>query len=673
MQPPQPVSNEWHNIDQAMVELNRLKQHSRRLNLLNKLHGRMAGMLSLASMIEAYSVWLMPNVTHELIGYNNPIRDKKYLFCSGHGPNRRSAIAFAEQIIDSKINNNEICKNSDGHYSHRWVFETSDDAGILLILKDGSELGDEEISLINDSLDILSDSLQRGLEYEDLFERASHDMLTGLSNRRVFDERIKGMMESARRYHRPLTILSMDLDHFKDINDTHGHLAGDEVLKSVAKVLTQAVRSTDLLIRMGGDEFLLVLDNTDKVNAQVLAERVCRAVDGLDVWADKKVKLGVSIGLAQLQESERLSQWLERADDLLYQSKADRRLLHNRSLSFSTQEKDLQLFLDWLSLKLPPVDPTLPDDYMVVPLDPHVASVFEATDNKVILLAYRSRGIVFPISLVFLRGQKQTLFCHSTLLFDTYEHGDGTGILLKNAVQEFFSKNADSLLGAMDPSWVKADITGQLDCRIFWNIHPEIPIVTDLFLEKLGQICDIPLFPTVYYYNNPYEQNLLEVALPELGGFEDVLILGTGAGLEAICVALKYGITVDATDINPLAVANTIAACRRTGTDHLVKAWVSDGLAEVEKAYDVILFEAPLATDQTQTKDPNRFDLEGKLLKEVLTALPSHLKIGGRMYLMSHPDLSPYLPANGFQWKVLRNFTADATEKNLAILEVWRA
>ena len=98
-----------------------------------------------------------------------------------------------------------------------------------------------------------------------------------------------------------------------------------------------------------------------------------------------------------------------------------------------------------------------------------------------------------------------------------------------------------------------------------------------------------------------------------------------------------------------------------------------DGLAEVEKAYDVILFEAPLATDQTQTKDPNRFDLEGKLLKEVLTALPSHLKIGGRMYLMSHPDLSPYLPANGFQWKVLRNFTADATEKNLAILEVWRA
>ena len=146
-------------------------------------------------------------------------------------------------------------------------------------------------------------------------------MLTGLSNRRVFDERIEGMMESARRYKRPLTMLSMDLDHFKDINDTYGHMAGDEVLKSVARVLNEAVRYTDLLVRMGGDEFLLVLDNTDRISAQVLAERLCRAIDGLDVRADQKVKLGVSIGLAQLQESETLSQWLERADDILYHAK----------------------------------------------------------------------------------------------------------------------------------------------------------------------------------------------------------------------------------------------------------------------------------------------------------------------------------------------------------------
>ena len=185
----------------------------------------------------------------------------------------------------------------------------------------------------------------------------------------------------------------------------------------------------------------------------------------------------------------------------------------------------------------------------------------------------------------------------------------------------------------MEPAWVNADLTGQLDCRIHWKIQPEIPIVTDLFINRLGQVCDIPLFPTVYYYNTLYEQNLLEVALPRLEGSEDVLVLGTGAGLEAVCVAMKYRIHVDATDINPLAVANTIAAGRRTGTDHLIKAWVSDGLTEVQKAYDVILFEAPLATDRSQAIDPNRFDQGGRLLTEVLSALPLHLKRGGSFIL----------------------------------------
>ncbi len=317
--------NEWHEIDRVMVELNHLKQHSKRLDLFNKLHARLAGMLHLASMIETYSVWLMPHVAHELIGYSNSRRNKKFLFCSGHGPNRRRAIAFAEELIDNRIPSGGICNDSDGHYAHKWVFETSENAGIFLILKEGRELGEEEISLISDSLEILSESLQRGLEYEDLFERASHDILTGLANRRVFDERIKGMMKSSRRYRRPLTMLSMDLDHFKDINDTHGHMAGDEVLKSVARVLNGAVRSTDLLVRMGGDEFLLVLDDTDNKSARVLAERLCKAVDALNVKAGKGVKLGVSIGVAQLEEADDLNQWLERADDILYHAKAEGR------------------------------------------------------------------------------------------------------------------------------------------------------------------------------------------------------------------------------------------------------------------------------------------------------------------------------------------------------------
>jgi len=309
-------------IDKVLFELTVLKRQSQRLDLMNQLHGRMAGVLSITGMIEAYSVWLMPLVEHELIGYSNTARNKKHLFCSGHGPSRRKAIAFAEELIQQEALTDGDCVNSDGHFAHKWLFETVDDAGILLILKEGRQLGDDELSLINDSLDVLADSLQRGLQYEDLFERASNDPLTGLYNRRVFEDRISGMIESSRRYKRPLTLITMDLDRFKQINDNLGHQTGDEVLKMVARVFKSAVRSTDLLVRMGGDEFLAVLEDTDKKNARYLAERLCAAVDELNVYADENTKLGVSIGLAELQDGESLTVWLERADDILYHAKA---------------------------------------------------------------------------------------------------------------------------------------------------------------------------------------------------------------------------------------------------------------------------------------------------------------------------------------------------------------
>ena len=178
------------------------------------------------------------------------------------------------------------------------------------------------MDLINQSLEVLADSLRRGLEYEDLFERASNDPLTGLANRRVFDDRINGMIDSARRYCRPLTMILMDLDKFKNINDHLGHQAGDDVLVSVANVLSNAVRSTDLLVRIGGDEFILVLDNTDLKNASILAERLCAGVDDLNVWANKSTKLGISAGVAELQSNETLKQWFERTDDILYHAKA---------------------------------------------------------------------------------------------------------------------------------------------------------------------------------------------------------------------------------------------------------------------------------------------------------------------------------------------------------------
>ncbi len=311
----------YEDMSRVMFELDRLKRQSERLDLINKLHSRLASMLSVSGMIEAYSVWLMPIVEHELIGYNNYSRNKKYLYCCGHGPSRRRAIAFAEKLIEGGVEAGNVVTNSEGQRGHKWIYETEDNTSILLILKQDNTAVRAEQQVIDDSLIIFAESLQRGIEYEDVFEQASTDPLTGLSNRRFFDERITLMMNTATRYGSPLTMIALDLDHFKQINDNLGHQVGDKVLKSVAGVLKAAVRSTDLLVRMGGDEFTIVLDNTGLNQARVLAERLVKKIDELDVWAKNQLKLGASIGLAQLKRNESLPDWMDRTDDLLYHAK----------------------------------------------------------------------------------------------------------------------------------------------------------------------------------------------------------------------------------------------------------------------------------------------------------------------------------------------------------------
>ena len=320
-----PVDSKIDGIDQVMVELDHFRRQTERLDLMNKLHGRMAGMLDVSGMIEAYSIWLMPHVEHELVGYKNQVRSKKHLFCSGHGPKRRSIIAFAEEVLSNADQEAKAYMSEDGHYAHKWLIETAEDAGILIILKDEKALSDAEIRLINESLLILAESLRRGLEYEELFESARKDALTGLSNRRVFEERIRDTMLGAKRYNRPLTMASLDLDHFKQINDNLGHQQGDNVLKKVANVFSEAIRETDMLVRFGGDEFILVMDNTDEKSGRILAERLCKAIDDLEIWATTEIKLGVSIGITQWKIEENLDDWMQRVDDILYNAKTDGR------------------------------------------------------------------------------------------------------------------------------------------------------------------------------------------------------------------------------------------------------------------------------------------------------------------------------------------------------------
>ncbi len=313
-----------NKMEQLLAELSHYRRQSERLQKVNALHQRLAGILDLSTMIETYSIWLAEHVSHELIGYHNQNQQRMHMFCSSHGPERRLVIDIADKVLQVTDNHSLETGKAENIFSYQWNFESKDEQTRLLLLKKDCPFDDSDITLINESMFVLAEPLRRAIAYEEVFEQARKDILTGLPNRFVFEERIDSIIEQARRHDHPLTLAALDLDHFKEVNDIMGHLMGDEVLKKVAATMQKEIRLTDLLVRMGGDEFLLVLPDTDMKSACKLNERLCRAVDELNVQSGN-TKLGISIGLVQWQPEMTKNQWLEQADDILYQAKKNGR------------------------------------------------------------------------------------------------------------------------------------------------------------------------------------------------------------------------------------------------------------------------------------------------------------------------------------------------------------
>lgn len=156
-----------------------------------------------------------------------------------------------------------------------------------------------------------------------LFEMAITDSLTGVANRRQLLYRCKEELARARRYGQPLSLLMFDLDHFKQVNDTHGHGAGDAVLKAVAEACRSRLRECDLLARVGGEEFAVVLPETPGQGALVVAERLRRAIEGLAFdLGGSSVGVTASFGVACRQEEDvDPLVILSRADSALYEAK----------------------------------------------------------------------------------------------------------------------------------------------------------------------------------------------------------------------------------------------------------------------------------------------------------------------------------------------------------------
>jgi len=160
---------------------------------------------------------------------------------------------------------------------------------------------------------------------EQIRQLATHDDLTGLLNRRAMLDRMQLEQRRSLRSGSPLLIAQLDIDHFKVVNDTHGHAAGDLVLQSFADTVRRNVRDTDVLARWGGEEFVLLLCDTPAADAVALMERLRQAVQAMQVpvpQGDGSITVTVSIGLARHTPADSLAGTLERADQALYAAKA---------------------------------------------------------------------------------------------------------------------------------------------------------------------------------------------------------------------------------------------------------------------------------------------------------------------------------------------------------------
>lgn len=187
---------------------------------------------------------------------------------------------------------------------------------------------------------VLFDVTARKLAEHKLAALAQTDPLTGVTNRRHFYELAEARLAQTRRYQRPGAVVMLDIDHFKAINDTYGHLAGDDVIRSVADQLRHLLRATDLLARYGGEEFICLLDEVDVDEARATAERMRQAIaDARVTVADHSIQLTISIGIAPLlRAGPALSALIGQADQALYTSKANGR---NRVSTYAAEQQPL--------------------------------------------------------------------------------------------------------------------------------------------------------------------------------------------------------------------------------------------------------------------------------------------------------------------------------------------
>ncbi|WP_198264756.1 GGDEF domain-containing protein [sulfur-oxidizing endosymbiont of Gigantopelta aegis] len=208
--------------------------------------------------------------------------------------------------------------------SYQLVLQKKNLGEIALIRR--TRFNDKEQQFIEKILVALLSPLNNALEYQHAMKLALHDPLTGVFNRFAMDSMVSREIDLSQRNNTPLAMLAIDIDFFKRVNDNYGHAYGDAVLKQMTKCVKECTRTSDAMFRYGGEEFNLLLNNTDLSGAQELAERIRQHIETTACEHEgQSTHITVSIGISILNDDDNQASFFKRADNGLYQAKKNGR------------------------------------------------------------------------------------------------------------------------------------------------------------------------------------------------------------------------------------------------------------------------------------------------------------------------------------------------------------
>lgn len=216
----------------------------------------------------------------------------------------------------------ELSQGKAGRHTCNYQLTLADESLGRLQFSRTRRFSEANLHRIEELLCLLVYPLRNALLYKAALQQAMRDTLTGALNRAAFDTMLEKEIDIVKRHNNPLSLLVLDIDHFKKINDTFGHAMGDNALRAMVNRINEKIRSSDILFRYGGEEFTIVLSNTDSDGALLLAGRIREAIEEMIyINDDVMMHFTVSIGVATLADEESGTSLFDRADKVLYDAK----------------------------------------------------------------------------------------------------------------------------------------------------------------------------------------------------------------------------------------------------------------------------------------------------------------------------------------------------------------